>query len=166
MRKTPITGQLLGIPNGKPGTKATLKLMRQLVIQGKRNIHIRQLALDIVKNNNQKDWENEAKELHEFVRDKIRYIKDINGIETIQTPLKTLEIKQGDCDDKSVLLATLLETIGHPVRFIAVGFSPDTFSHVLIQTKIGSKWISAETTEPWEFGQYPKNIKNMMIINI
>ncbi|MFH0921754.1 MAG: hypothetical protein V1913_15505 [Fibrobacterota bacterium] len=46
----------------------------------------------------------------------IRYIKDPNdapnkGVDFIQFPLETLKEKSGDCDDLSVLMASLLESI-------------------------------------------------------
>lgn len=104
--------------------------------------------------------------IHRFVRDRIRYVKDIKGVETLQSPEKTLEIGQGDCDDKSVLVGALLESIGHPVRFKAIGFIPGVFSHVLPETKIGSKWIAVETTEPWPLGRLPPGIIQRLTIEM
>src|SRR5574340_1000732 len=147
----------MGIPSGEDGTRATLKLMSGLVKAGKTALPIRQLALSLVHRNGQKDWYGEVRDLHQFVRDHIRYVKDIRGVETLQTPEKTLEIGQGDCDDKSTLVAALLESIGHPTRFVAVGFNGQ-FAHVLVETKIGNKWVAVETTEPVELGWFPKNV--------
>lgn len=143
---------------------ATLKLMKRLTKAGKINIDIRQLAMRLAKPNGQKNWIGEVANIHKFVRDKIRYIKDVRGVETIQTPEKTLELGQGDCDDKSILTASLLESIGHPTRFVAVGFHPAGFNHVYVETKIGTKWIAVETTEPWSLGKSPKNVLSRMVV--
>ncbi len=62
-----------------------------------------------------------SKKLHRFVRDNIRYIKDIRDVETVAYPDITLQQGQGDCDDKSVLLASLLESIGHPTPLCCGG---------------------------------------------
>jgi transglutaminase-like putative cysteine protease len=129
--------------------------MSQLVRSSKKNPEIRQLALSLVRRNGQKDWVGEVRDLHAFVRDRIRYVKDIRGVETLHTPEKLLEYGQGDCDDKSTLLATLLETLGHPTRFVAVGFRPGRFDHVYVETKIGPRWIGLESTEPWPPGKVP-----------
>lgn len=126
---------------------------------------MRETALDLTNGQRQKDWSAEVRALHSFVRDRIRYIRDIRGVETLHTPEKILDQEQGDCDDKSVLLASLLESIGHPTRFVAIGFKPGTFSHVFVETKIGDKWIALETTEPVEMGWRPARIVNSMIIN-
>lgn len=103
----------------------------------------------------QKDYACEAAALHRFVRDGIRYVQDPIDVERIQSPDKTLELAAGDCDDKAILLASLLESMGHQARFVAIGFEPGVFSHVYVETKIGDVWIAAETTEPVEFGWEP-----------
>jgi transglutaminase-like putative cysteine protease len=131
--------------------------MRNLVREFKKNLVIRNLACQLVKNVAEKNWVEEARAIHEFVKKKIRYVKDINGVETLHTPLKLLDVRQGDCDDKATLAATLLESIGHPTRFVAVGFGGYGFSHVYLETKIGKNWLALETTEPWPIGRAVKN---------
>lgn len=158
-----ITYSLMAIPNGREGIRATLKIMSKVVKKYKHNPYVRELALKLTKSLSQKNYPGEACAIHYFVRDQIRYVKDIRGIETIQTPLQTLRLRQGDCDDKSVLSAALLESLGHPTRFLAVGFSGKHLTHVITQTKIGEKWVSLETTEPVELGWTPPNIKNYLI---
>ena len=150
------------IPDGPKGINQTLRIMRQFTRDGKRQYPLRELALSLVKRNGQKDWYGEVRDIHHFVRDRIRYVKDIRGIETLATPEMTLQIGQGDCDDKSVLLATLLESIGHPTRFVALSFYPGNYSHVLVESKIGNKWIALETTEPVETGWFPPGVINRM----
>ncbi len=163
-QQKPLTSNLQSIPHGPEGVYVTLRVMRSMVRQGKQNIALRKKALDLTRGLDQKDWLGEVKRLHRFVRDNIRYIRDIQGIETVATPETTLELGQGDCDDKSVLLATLLATIGHPTRFVAVGFRPRHYAHVYVETKIGNKWIPLETTEPVEVGWSPKGVMSRMQI--
>lgn len=152
------------IPSGVAGIRETLKYMSRLTNSYKKSPVIRELALAIVKDIPPKKWQREVNAIFRYVRDTIRYTKDIRGCETLQTPVQTLKIKQGDCDDQSMLAAALLETIGHPTRFVAVGFTPNSFSHVFVQTKIGNKWITLECTmEKWRLGQTPRNIKNKII---
>lgn len=89
----------------------------------------------------------------------------------IQTPLEILRSKQGDCDDKSILLATLLKSKGHKTRFIAVGFHPGVFSHVYVQVLLGKdakgkdNWFGLDATElnGWNFKPY--GIKDVMYQN-
>lgn len=162
----PLTATLQAIPDGKAGTVATLKIMREITRQAKKTLPVRSLAVELTNGKAQKDWIGELKSLHGFVRDQIRYVKDIRGVETVQTPDATLRIKAGDCDDKSVLLASLLESIGHPTRFVAIGFAPDDYAHVYVETRVGNKWIPLETTEPVEIGwAAPNSVSRLTIHN-
>jgi len=112
-----------------------------------------------------KQYAAEARAIQEWVRGNIRYTRDINGVETLQVPEKTLEYKQGDCDDHAVLVAALLESIGHPARFRAIATGRN-FSHVFTETKIGPRWLSVETTEWWDMGYLPRNISKSMYEHI
>lgn len=160
------TSFLFGIPSGTDGVRATLGVMRALVRQFRTNEEIHALARRLTMKLPQKDWSGEVRALHAYVRDGIRYLKDTNEVERVQTPLVTVDIGTGDCDDKSVLLATLLEAIGHPARFVAVGFEPGHFSHVYVETKIGPKWIPLETTAYMQPGQAPLRAVSRLIVKV
>ena len=163
--KQPTTTLLMGIPSGEAGVKATLVLMSKLTKQFKKDITIRELAVRLSSRLKQKDWRGEIANLFEFVKNEIRYIKDIANVETIHYPTQTLIVKSGDCDDKSLLLASLLESIGYKTRFVAVGFIPNSYSHVFVQVKINTGWLSLETTEPVKIGWTPPNIKSQMVVH-
>ena len=126
------------IPSGIEGTKATLRIMRDFARGAVRNPAqlVRQKAESLVHSLPPRQWFQAIRALHEFVRDEIRYLRDPVNLERVATPEATLEIGQGDCDDKATLLAALLDSIGHPSRFVAVGFNGDGFSHVLVETKV------------------------------
>ena len=77
-------------------------------------------------------------------------------------PDVTVYIGQGDCDDKSLLVASLLLSIGHPSRFIAVGPESGVYDHVYVQTKIGNNWFGVETTENVIFGWEPDYVSYLI----
>jgi len=162
--------KLIKLEKGKAGTRQTLRLMSQLVKAGKKNMLVRQLALRLIDGKKQKDRAGEIKKIHAFVRDRIRYVRDIRGVETIHSAQRILKQRQGDCDDKSILLASLLESIGHATRFVAVGFKPGVFHHVLVQTTApgrwnSPKWLNLETTEPVKPGWKPANVVSRMVVH-
>jgi transglutaminase-like putative cysteine protease len=165
---------LMALPDGVAGIKATVALMVKLAQQSKRDYTIRNRALFIVEGLRQKAWFDEIRALHEYVRDEVRYVRDINGVETLATPVKTLQSMQGDCDDKALLLAALLESLGHETRFVAVGFTPGQYDHVLVETKVRirakdgtrDKWIPLETTEQVAPGWYPPGVVQRMVQNV
>ena len=161
------TATLQAIPSGREGVRATLRIMRDIVKRWRKALPIRELALNLVGDLAGKDFPGEVANIHAWVRDNIRYVKDINGVETIATPDRTLMYGQGDCDDQCVLLASLLESIGHNTRFVAIGTrSPFSFNHVFCETQIGPHWVSVETTEPVEMGWRPENVLATMVQDI
>jgi len=40
-----------------------------------------------------------------------------------------------------VLEAALLGALGHPTRFITIGYSPQAFSHVYLEANVRGRWI-------------------------
>lgn len=169
-RQLPTTSKLEGLPSGVAGTRHTLKRMAGFARseQGKLSPEIRHLSMRLVAHCPPKNEICEIINIHRFVRDKIRYIKDIDGVETLTTPEKTLETGAGDCDDKSTLIAAMLGSIGYKTRFVAVGPMPKIFTHVLAEVyspKTG-RWLALETTEPVKAGWYPKRLKYRLVEKI
>lgn len=161
-----LTATLRGIQSGVGGVIQTLDEMVKMARVGKRALPVRMAALEAVSDVPSKMYREEARAVQRWVRDRIRYVKDIRGIETLSDPETTLEVGQGDCDDKSTLVAAMLESLGHPTRFVAVAFRPGAFEHVYVETKVGKDWLSVETTEPVEFGWNPKGIVDRRIRNV
>ena len=158
---TPTTIKRINIPDGADGVAATLRIMRTAANEsltddpsGTIILLVRELFAPVP----ERSWADEICILHEFVRDHIRYTLDPDELEMIQTPLKTLEIQQGDCDDKSTLLAAMLKAGGHPARFCAVGMNGEMFSHVLVEAKHGDDWVPLETILDVPVGWEPPNI--------
>ena len=127
---------------------------------------VRELALSLIRHlHGHKNWVGQVKCLHSYVQRNIQYVRDVRGVETIATPIVTIQNGQGDCDDQAVLLAALLESIGHPTRFVAIKqnmFGP--FVHVYTETKIGPRWLPLETTEKMR-PFHPMNYSGRMVVN-
>jgi transglutaminase-like putative cysteine protease len=153
-----LTGVVIGIPNGRAGVVATVNKMRELVNQGKVDPQIRQAAQSIIFLQPEKDYYAEAEALFNFVRDTIRYTRDVHMVETLQTPAITLATRMGDCDDQSTLLAAMLESVGIPTRFVVAGYSGNDFEHVYLQAWC-NHWIGMDATEPNEMGWEGENPK-------
>lgn len=163
---TPRPMTLGRVPSGREGIKQTLHVMSRLCRKYKKDPGIVELACSLVRDLPQYDKAGEIRALHAFVRDNIRYTNDIRGVETVRTPRATLEMGTGDCDDKSLLLAALLEAIGKATRFVAVGFGDGTgLSHVLVEVRHGKsgRWVPLETIKPVEAGWSPANVQRRMV---
>lgn len=112
-----------------------------------------------------KDWVAEVDALFGFVQNHIRYTRDIRGVETVQPAEYVLDRGTGDCDDKAILLASMLEAVGHPTRFVAVGFGGGKFNHVYTETLLGRKWLALDPTEPVKMGWFPPNVRTRLVID-
>lgn len=159
---------LHGLPDGPEGTYVTMRAMRNFARASLKTPEqiVRNAALSIVKNVAPRDYWGELKACHAFVRDQIRYTMDPDDIELVQSPEVTLSNSSADCDDKSVLLAALLLSLGHPCRFVAVGFGGEPFSHVLVESKVGDAWVPCETIVPVQLGWYPNGVTSRYILNV
>ncbi len=110
-------------------------------------------------------WRKEANALFVYVRDTIRYVFDPLDMEGLQAPDETLKLGSGDCDDKVMLLAAMLLSIGHAARMVAVKVDGQAhYSHVFLQVSLNNEWISLETTEPWPMGKMSDRITGEAIV--
>jgi transglutaminase-like putative cysteine protease len=151
-------------------------MMRVLTRTARTDPRIRELAISLTNGLPQDDTRGQIERLFTFVRDSIRYVGDVNEVETLQPPADTLRLGAGDCDDKSMLLAALLESLGHRSRFAALAFFPDNFEHVLVETEIGYNghggkvWLPLETTPVngamQESGWYPEGVISKMVRHV
>jgi transglutaminase-like putative cysteine protease len=151
-----LHGQIVQLSNGMAGVKQTLAAMRHLVEQGKKDLNIRQSATQIVFLTPEKNQFAEAEAIFNFVRDSIRYVRDINGVETLQSPVITLQTQMGDCDDQTTLLASMLEAVGYATRFVVAGYiEPNHYEHVYMQAYLNNQWVDMDATEHQAMGWSP-----------
>lgn len=151
----------MALPSGRAGVQRTLSIMAELTRSraGRTSTMVRHTALCVVAELPPKDYGAEVTALQHFVRDGIRYARDVRGVETLQTPERTLVSRAGDCDDKSMLLAAMLESVGHKTRFEAIALEPGRFSHVFPSVRLGDKWVALETIVPGaEPGWRPRGV--------
>lgn len=105
------------------------------------------------------DFMGEMRALFDFVTNQVRYVKDPVGVETLQSPRYTLQTRMGDCDDKSILIVSLLRSIGHPAElaFRVIGTNASgRYTHVYPVARIGGRRIALDTTRAgtrfgWEY---------------
>lgn len=113
-----------------------------------------------------KDHRGEIDRVFRWVRDCIRYLRDPVGVELVQTPDKTLQYRQGDCDDQVTLLASLLGAIGIRSRFKAVGFMPGSLTHVFLEALDNSNWIALDPIMAVPTGWQPPGTVSEMIEDV
>jgi len=133
---------------------------------------VRTLALQLGRRFEAGDFK-QARRIYEYVRDEIHYMPDPLLFEDIQSPRVTLKRSSGDCDDKAILLCSLLLAIGFETALLFADTDGDrvpdhVYSAVNIPTapdiykpfaskRIGGKdlhdWIPLDpTSEDLDFG--------------
>lgn len=144
---------------GDSGVEQTINEMRGLVDAALRDPSIIRTATDIVRSVQAFDDVGEANALYEWVRRNIRFTKDPVNKEKLYPPAELLKIRAGDCDDISMLMATLLMAVGYPARFVTVAASqsdPEQFSHVYVEGEVAGRWIPMDPARfDSEFGMAP-----------
>ena len=156
------------IPRGYGGTLRTVEHMMALIRAGAKDFYVRQTAIDILleREVKPKDYLGEIKALFEWVQRNVRYTKDPFGVEVLHSARRMLELRAGDCDDMSILLSAMLESIGHPVRLVLSGpdpLRPRLFSHVYLEVYHKARWIPLDATMPYPMGWAPRALVRKII---
>ena len=108
--------------------------------EGKRSERVRQIASGILTGKTEtgeweipeRDWQGEIAGAFSYVRDKVRYTRDIHDVELFQKADRTLELGIGDCDDLAILLGSILGNIGYPLMIRVISTGAPTFHHVYL----------------------------------
>ena len=109
-----------------------IRIIRDMITKAKADAKVRELAAGILHQARvtQKDWDGEVQAVFEWVKANIRYTRDTEGLDTFTEPLKTVSLGVGDCDDMSILLASLLGSIGYPFKLKVVSMSGIDWDHI------------------------------------
>ncbi len=149
----PVTAGFGEIPNGDQGTRVTLAAMRALARAGARDPGVRETAIRVIGAAGAQghDPMTQITALFEFVRDRIMFIGDVHGVETLQSPAVTLRFGAGDCDDRATLLAALILSVGIPadLRFRVIAGNPSRpgeFSHVYVTVSMRGRRVALDPT--------------------
>jgi len=126
------------------GINERLSRMKRMVEEGRISPRIRQLVGKLVRNCPERDQECELRSIHDYIADQTRFLDDIRDLELFQQPEITLEFGAGDCDDLSILAASLLESAGFKTQLVAVG--QEDYEHVYVRTQYPKPPAKAERT--------------------
>ena len=149
----------IDIAPGRQGTKETLKIMRSMVTEYRKCPFVRNLTLKIIRQDSMKNHPPlKLRAIWRWVRRNVDYVADVVGVEYIQAPRRLIESGAGDCDDMTVLIASMAESVGIATRLKAVKLQGrDAFSHVYPVIRYGQYEIAADATVDKSMGWQPTN---------
>ncbi len=138
--------------------------IQDLVWKGVHDGRLRKLALQVTKHCPERDGLCEAKAVYDYVKRNVRYTGDVGpvkmgrggpveGVDVFQRGDRTLEFGGGDCDDHSILIATLLAHNGITPRLRVTASSRNSEDeHIYplagLPKNSPSKWVALDTTLP------------------
>jgi hypothetical protein len=106
----------------------------------------------------EKDFEAEIEALFRAVRDAnsdsaLRYTRDHIEVDQFHSVEKLLQLKGGDCDDGTILLGSMLRSVGYPVRLRVIQSNQSsTWDHIYLLVGIPptnpKKWIALDWSVP------------------
>lgn len=142
-----IKTTLSELPDGERGNRSTVQFMISVAKDRCNNPIVRQTAVQIL-NKARTDSHNhldEAIAIGEYIQKNMRYMKDPLDQELLQDPILMIEqlekgTARGDCDDMSLLIATLLLSIGLKPYFKIVRWKKTNgnFNHIYVMVKEGN----------------------------
>lgn len=148
----------------------TVRAMKALVIRGRRNMALRRLVEQICANLAEGDYTGEVLAINNFVKQRVRYMRDIDGVELVKTPEETLRSGSGDCDDIATVLATLLTLAGNPVNFVIAAFQvvggQPQFSHVFVEVMTPNGPIVLDPVANRDTRKMINNMKSKIVIPV
>lgn len=169
-----ITDTLPMTDGGLDAVRKTLRLMAAIVRKYRSDVTTLNTATALLTAGGITDMRTQKRQaitiLQNWVRDHIAYFYDPREVELVRTPPETLKQGVGDCDDKTVLLLSMLESVGFTTELLGVGGAgqgwdpscvspipgvPPAYSHVLGAVQFGGRtgrlpdfldgWVPVET---------------------
>jgi len=145
--------------------KTTISNILSLIKQGKNDSKIRDTAVYILKSQgiSATDYFKIFDAMLNFVRENIMFVRDPTKEDVCFHPIYTLNKGYGDCEDHSIVLASLLESIGIPTELVIISKTGDVWDHAYI--KVGyppdkpNKWIPLDGTISGPPGTEVKYVK-------
>ena len=142
------------------GAKDTLALMANLALgdRGERSILVRRFTEWVVRDVCPKDYLGEIIALRNILVQPspvrpgtpiFRYINDPRHVELVKDPQRMVEEIMNfgttavDCDEQALMCATMAMQLGRRPQFVALGFAPNTLTHVAcrVQEPKTNEWI-------------------------
>jgi len=144
---------------GDAGVEQTIDLIRHLIDDAVKDPIVNRTAIDALRALNTPSFDRDAKlrALYAYVQwPNFLYVEDPVGPfgpkETVRPVRDLLQIRAGDCDDFTVLLASLAGTIGIATRAVTIAAdrnAPTEFSHIYPEAEVApGRWVPLDAARP------------------
>jgi len=168
VRSSGMNVQAFPMRSGDAGVEQTVRAMRRLIDQGKKDPTVHETAAHIIRSVNVPafHWAGEVRAIYNWVLQNIRFTRDVYGKETLHAAPEILRLGIGDCDDFTILLCSLLGTIGHKTRIVTIAKPEDErhFSHVFPQVYLEGGWVTIDAARRnAAMGRNPEDVDRVRV---
>jgi hypothetical protein len=143
------------LADGDAGVEQTVRgnsrprSMIGLIDRGKKDPLVRGTAANIIRAASVPafDFRGEYRAIFDWVKRNIRWTRDPTNKEAIQDAATTLQWGIADCDCVSVLICSLLGSIGARTRLVTISNhadAPEEFSHIFPEVRLDGRWIPVD----------------------
>lgn len=137
--------------------KTTVSNILKLIRENRSNPQIRETAVGVIRATGipATAYPLVIEAMAKFVKNNVMFVRDPHRTDVIFPPLEVLNLGAADCEDQSCLAASLLESIGLPVKVVIVSKDGRMWDHVFLRAGYPIDnpihWISVDTTisPPW-----------------
>lgn len=138
-----------------------IELLMQEIDAGVADPVVRQILGQILKTVPPKDHEGELRAIFNWVRKNIRYTHDPYNRELFQRPRRAIELGLGDCDDQTIVTASMASSIGFPIRLRVIGVNNSEPEHIYpvagLPPQSPTGWIPMDASVDEDMGwEYPR----------
>ena len=107
------------------------QILADIVVKYSVHPEVRKLASKLIRGCKDYDTRCELEAIYSFVKNNIRYTEDVSYVDSYHSPLRILELGIADCDDFTILIDSLLASIGWTVGSRIISVKPDKpFHHI------------------------------------
>lgn len=147
-----------------PDIEDRVDLIFAEIEQGKADPVIRRILGVILKDVPEKDYMGELQAIFDWVKSNVRYTHDPHKLELFQKPTRAIELKLGDCDDQAIVIGSMIQSIGYPLRLRIIGVSSKQPEHIYCMAGLPptendediQAWVAMDATVPNPMGwEYP-----------
>lgn len=135
------------LPAGVAGTRRTLEVMAELVRKDRDSAFVRKLRWLLHERTLGRGQIAFVCAAFFVARDWVRYMDDPDPFEKIADIQRILEAGVGDCDEKVIVICTLLHAESIPCRFRVQSYDGKEFHHVYCEAQLeDGTWLSLDPT--------------------
>jgi len=130
-----------------------IDLIFEEIEDGKADPKIRLLVANIIRDIPERDYLGELNAIFDWVKQNVRYTHDPYNLELFNRPKRVIEYGIADCDDLTILLGSMVQTIGYPIKLRVIGVNSDEPEHIYLMAGIPpiensepSDWIAMDAS--------------------